>query len=100
VLENNLIGTPQGSIISPILANIFLHQLDTFVEKLRKDFDIGTKPRVLPEYTKIRYQKRLAERSNDTLTAKRLHLDLLNTDYTLYNDQKYKRLYYVRYADD
>jgi retron-type reverse transcriptase len=100
VLENNLIGTPQGSIISPILANIFLHQLDTFVEKLRKDFDVEIKPRVSPEYTKIRYQKRLAERSNDTLTAKRLHLDLLNTGYTLYNDLKYKRLYYVRYADD
>jgi len=26
-----------------------------------------------PEYTKIRYQNRLGERSNDTLTAKRLH---------------------------
>jgi len=32
-----VIGTPQGSIVSPILANIYLHEFDTFMTKRSKD---------------------------------------------------------------
>ena len=30
---------PQGGIISPLLANIYLHELDKFVMKLKSEFD-------------------------------------------------------------
>ena len=49
-------GTPQGGIISPILANIYLHEFDSFMEKQIKNFDKGELRRTNPAYTKLRYE--------------------------------------------
>ena len=43
-LHNNLSsGTPQGSILSPLLCNIFLHKLDKYIEQLKKEHQKGEK---------------------------------------------------------
>jgi retron-type reverse transcriptase len=39
VHKTSIVGIPQGSIISPILANIYLHQLDLFILELKEKFD-------------------------------------------------------------
>lgn len=71
-----------------------------YVERIQGEFEKGTKPRVSPKYTQIRHQKRLAERADNIPLVKKLHAELLNTEYTLHNDPEYKRLRYIRYADD
>ena len=45
-------GTPQGSGMSPVLANIYLSELDDFVEKYKQEFDRGSSihRRANPEY--------------------------------------------------
>lgn len=40
---SSVIGTVQGSIVSPILANIYFHQLDVFVETLKDKYQTKVK---------------------------------------------------------
>ena len=46
-------GTPQGGIISPILANIYLDQFDKYMAEFKKRFDRGNKRAVNVEYRKL-----------------------------------------------
>lgn len=54
-------GTPQGSVLSPLLANIVLHRLDVFVEsELKPQYTQGTSHRANPLYQKLIRSIRLA----------------------------------------
>lgn len=46
-------GTAQGSNVSPLLANIYLHELDLFLSHIRKDFSQGKRRKNTPEYRRI-----------------------------------------------
>ena len=51
-------GCPQGGIISPILANIYLNELDRYITQLKKEFDHGYNPRnFTEEYNTIRHKR-------------------------------------------
>ena len=41
--KHDIVGTSQGSIISPILANVFLDKLDDYVSELKEEFNVGVR---------------------------------------------------------
>jgi RNA-directed DNA polymerase len=101
-------GTPQGGIVSPILSNIYLHELDEFIQELTNQFTVGKKRPANPEYrklcnlkTKIRkeikrigQQPELVERLEE---ANQRQKEIPSGDT---HSNSFKRLKYCRYADD
>lgn len=98
--KSNVVGTPQGSIVSPILANIFLHQLDTFVDSLKEGFDKGSKAPRSKESRFYEYHILKARKEGDILKMRRLIAERSMAPAIDFGSDTYKKLVYVRYADD
>lgn len=98
--HNNISGTPQGSIISPLLANIFLSQLDSFVEDLKKDFDKGTKSKVSSAANRYHHLITKAKKEGNMEEVVSLAKESRKIAWADFADPAFKRLSYVRYADD
>ena len=100
-------GTPQGGIISPLLANIYLHELDKYVMKLKGDFAQPAKTHFTYEYGVVqRRMKALKAQADSAEGQERKNLidqfqqarkELLKTPCKSQTDKDIK---YIRYADD
>jgi len=112
---NTELGVPQGGVISPILSNLMLHNLDKYVEDLIRRMDkknLGLKPYLAnPKYNSLTMRL-------NRLNKKVIKLRISGLDYSkaktecsrlikerrkyksLIPNPKYTKITYVRYADD
>jgi group II intron reverse transcriptase/maturase len=96
-----LSGAPQGGVASPVLSNIYLDRLDQFVEqRLLPEYKLGRRRRPNRAYQVLEYAIQKARRHNEPDTARELILQRRDLPSQDPNDPHYRRLRYVRYADD
>jgi group II intron reverse transcriptase/maturase len=95
-----LSGAPQGGVVSPILSNIYLHKLDTYVETvLIPQHTQGTRRRTYAPYGRLKARLTRAFQRGDRVTARHLRRQLRRLPSGDPHDPGYRRLRYTRYAD-
>jgi len=101
VYHKSFSGTPQGGIVSPLMSNIILHELDCFVEdELIPKYTQGKVRKTSTAYRKLINQRRKAKRNNERELYKELTKLQRKIPSKVTDDPDYRRLRYVRYADD
>ena len=93
-------GTPQGGVLSPLLANIYLDKLDQYAEECIKTYNKGKRRAPNPEYHRLNCRRHRAKGKGDWEKAKAILKEMRGLPATDPNDPNFKRAWYVRYADD
>ena len=102
---------PQGGIVSPILANIYLDKLDKYVKEYIRHFDMGTKRRPGKESNDLANERKRTVRKlkkvkdgteKAALVARLKAIEQERAAFPSGDemDGSYRRLKYIRYADD
>ncbi len=94
-------GTPQGGVVSPLLSNIYLDRLDRFVtERLLPAYTRGTRRKDHREYIRIKSLSKYYRETGRYEKAEDLRRQAQAYPSQDPSDPGYRRLRYVRYADD
>ena len=97
----SLTGTPQGGVISPVLANIYLHELDIFMEKwCLENSTKNRQKKQNPEYHKLNNARCTARKRGEYELADKLLSEMRKIPSHDPMDPDYIRVKYFRYADD
>lgn len=91
-------GHPQGSVITPILCNILLNLLDTWLLEYSQNFNKGGKRKANPVYTKL--IRGINTKLPHEIKAIRAYIHKNEIQVSLGNDSNFKRMRFVRYADE
>jgi retron-type reverse transcriptase len=94
-------GAPQGGVVSPILSNIYLDRLDTFVETvLIPHYTRGEHRKRNPTYVEVTQALKRARSRGDRGRVRQLRKQQRSLPSGDPHDPGYRRLRYARYADD
>ena len=94
-------GTPQGSILSPLFANIVLHELDKYLyEVVIPQFHKGRRRRTNPAYNAIAYIRNTKNPIASELEKAEALVNMRKVPRMDLQDPNYRRSMYIRYADD
>jgi len=91
-------GVLQSSILSPLLGNIVLHELDKYMLQLKDTYSQGKARRVNPEHRRFEY---LINKAECSVMKRRLRREMWKVKYSRDPmDPLFRRLSYVRHADN
>ena len=90
-----------GAVLSPCLSNIYLDRLDKFVETtLLPEYNRGVRRSRNPAYNRVQYAVACARERGDHAALRALQEQQRSLPVGDPSDPGYRRLRYVRYADD